>query len=205
MMDKKLETIEVNILSDDDIIKEKFTYNANGTDHALNDARLASISDDVTINNGLPSDKNQSTNDNVIDDHQSWNIRKLYKQLRSLCFPENSKKAERQQRIEQIMVSINSIEVDLNKFPNETYFCKHRCNKRMVEISLLGIAIFTVIAIFMIPVILYYTGPPIRNIDGSPTEFFKTCVCYYNNYIHTFLYITAYHLHTITYIFNWYL
>jgi len=41
------------------------------------------------------------------------------------------------------------------------------------------LAILIVIGIFIIPVILYYTGPPIPETDESVVQFFKTCVCYY--------------------------
>ena len=177
MMGEKIEIIEVNILADDDTIKEKFTYNTNGTDDALNGTRLTSITDDIPTKNGQPPDKEQSTNDSIVDDHSNWGIRRVYKQFKNLCFPGSIKKAEREQRIKNILVSINSIEANLNHLPQDT--CKFPCSKTVIENILFGIAIFTVIAVFMIPVILYYTGPSIEEMDESTISFFRTCVCYY--------------------------
>ena len=179
-MGEKIEAIEVNILSDDDVVREKMTYNTNGVDHALvNGTRLESITDDCSNSNGRPSEKDESVNNNVIDEHEHWNVKGFYNQVKSLCFPGNSRKAERQQRIQKILVSINSVEADLNQIPNDDRFFRYRCNKEMVEVILLGLAILTVIVIFMVPVILYYTGPPIPDTDESVANFFKTCVCYY--------------------------
>ena len=183
-MGEKVEIIEVNILSDDETIKEKFTYNTNGTDHAPNGTRLTSITDDIPTKNGQPSDKDQPTDDNVVDDDDpNWGIRRVYKQLKNLCFPGSIKKAEREQRIKNILVSINSIEANLNHLPRDTY--KYPCNKILIENILFGIAIFTVVAIFMIPVILYYTGPPIEEMDDSVVSFFRTCVCFYVTSMHS--------------------
>ena len=177
-MGEKIEAIEVNILSDDNVVKEKLTYNINGIDHTLNGTRLGSITDDRTTSNGQLSEKDQSVNNSVIDEHENWNIKGFYKQVKNLWFPQTSKKAERQQRIQKILVSINSIEADLNQLPDDKRFCRYKCNKEMVEVILFGLAIFTVIAIFMVPVILYYTRPPIPDTDDeSVANFFKTCVC----------------------------
>lgn len=173
---EKVEAIEINILSDDGTINEKLAYSTNGVNHVQNGSRLPSIADDVPTQNGQSSDKNQPTNDDeIIDDHQKRNVRRFYKQLKSICFPRSCKKAERQQRIEKLMVSINSIETNLNNVPTDT--CKYR--NTVIELSLFGIAVLIVVAVFMIPVILYYAGPPINEVDDSTATFFKTCVCYY--------------------------
>ena len=180
-MGEKIEAIEVNILSDDDVGKEKLTQTTNGIDHALNGTRLESITDDHQTSDGQISEKDQSVENNVsekdqsigtVDEHENWGF---YKQVKSLCFPV-SKKTERQQRIKKILVSINSIEADLNQVPDDNHI---RCNKQLIEMILLGLAIFTVIGVFMVPVILYYTAPPIPATDDSVVNFFKTCVCYY--------------------------
>lgn len=169
---EKVEAIEVNILSDDGTINEKLAFSTNGVNHVQNGSRLPSIADDVPTQNGQSSDKNQSTNDDeIIDDHQKCNVRRFYKQLKSICFPRRCKKAERQQRIDKLMVSINSIETNLNNVPTDTW--KYR--KTVIELSLFGIAVLIVVAVFMIPVILYYTGPPINEVDDSTATFFKTC------------------------------
>ena len=188
VMGDQIEAIEVNILSDDDVGKEK----RNGIDHALNGTRLESITDDHPISDGQLSEKDQSVENNIskkdhsvenisekdqsigtTDEHESWGF---YKQVKSLCFPVSSRKAERQQRIKKILVSINSIEADLNQVPVDN---RIRCNKNLVEMILLGLAILTVIAVFIVPVVLYYTAPPVPATDDSVANFFKTCVCYY--------------------------
>ena len=142
MMGEKIEAIEVNLLSDDDVAKEKLTQTTNGIDRALNGTRLGSTANDCPTNDGQPLEKDQSIG--TVNEHKNW-AWGFYKQVKSLCFPV-SKKAERQQRI---------------------------------KMMLLGLAIFTVIGVFMVPVILYYTAPPIPASDDSTVNFFKTCVCYY--------------------------
>ena len=188
-MGDTIEAIEVNVLSDDDVGKEKLT---NGIDHALNGTRLDSITDDHPISDDQLSEKDQSVENKIsekdysvenisekdqsvgtTDEHENWGF---YKQMKSLCFPVSSKKAERQQRIQKILVSINSIEADLNQVPVDN---RIRCSKNLVEMILLGLAILTVIAVFMVPVVLYYTAPPVPATDDSVANFFKTCVCYY--------------------------
>ena len=152
-MGEKIEAIEVKILSDDDVGKEKST---NRIDHALN-----RLTDDSPTSDGQLSDKDQSLN-STTDEHENWGF---YEQVKSLFFPVSSKKA----------ISINSIKANLNQVPDDN---RIRCNKKLVEIIPLGVAILTVIAVFMVPVILYHTRPPIPATDDSVTNFFKTCVCY---------------------------
>ena len=190
MMGEKVEIIEVNILSDDDTIKEKYTYNTNGTDDTPNGTRLTSITDDTPIKNGHPPDKEQTTDDKIADDRSNWDIRRVYKQFKNLCFPGSTKKAEREQRIKNILVSINSIEANLNHLPQDSF--KSPCSKTVIENILFGIAIFVVIAVFMIPVILYYTGPSVEEIDESTISFFRTCVCFYITYIISCINIITY-------------
>ena len=140
---KKIESIEINILPDDNVGKEKLTQTTNGIDHALNSTRLGSITDDCLTNDGQLSEKDQAVESiGTVNEHKNW-AWGFYKQVKSLCFPV-SKKAEQQQRFEMI---------------------------------LLGLAIFTVIAVFMVPVILYYTTPLIPATDDTAANFFKTCVC----------------------------
>ena len=176
---EKIEAIEVNILSDnDDAGKEKSIIRI---DHALKGTKFGSITDNPSTSNGQLSEKDQAVENNVsekdqsigtVDEHENWGF---YKQVKSLCFPV-SKKAERQQRIKKILVSINGIEADLNQAPNDNCI---GCNKQLVEMILFGLAIFTIIGVFMVPVILYYTAPPIPATDDSEANFFKTCVCCY--------------------------
>ena len=187
------EAIEVNILSDDDVGKEK----TNGIHHAPNGTRLESITDDHPISNGQLSEKDQSVENKIFekdhsvenisekdqsigtaDEHENWGF---YKQVKSLCFPVSSKKTERQQRIKKILVSINSIEANLNQLPDDN---RIGCNKNLAENILLGLAILTVIAVFMVPVVLYYTAPPVPATDDSAANFFRTCVCYYIDVSH---------------------
>ena len=167
MMGEQIKAVEVNILSDDDITKEK-SSSANGIDHAL---RLTSITDDQSTSDNQLPDKDQPVS------VKNCNIVGFYKHAKNLLFSRMHKKAERQQRIQKILVSINSIEADLNNLPDGGQ--KNKCNKNLFEIILLILAILTVIGIFIIPVILYYTGPPIPETDESVVQFFKTCVCYY--------------------------
>lgn len=156
MGDKNVELVNVTI----DVIKEAI-LNMNGNDEvdtrpSNNDNQPGNITHDQPIN------------DNHTD-QQNWNI---FKQIKSLCFAGNPTK---QQRIQSILVSINSTEADLNHLPKYPSFYKLRCNRVMVENILLGIVILTVVAAFLIPVILYYTGPPIPEIDDSVIDLFKTC------------------------------
>ena len=170
---EKIEVIEINILSDDDDVgKEKLTQITNEIDHDLNSTRLESITDDYPTSDGQLSEKDQSIG--TVDEHENW-AWGFYQQVKSLCFPV-SKKTERQQRIKKILVSINSIEADLNQVPDDN---RIGCSKQMIEMILLGLAIFTVIGVFMVPVILYYTAPPIPASDDSAANFYKTCVRYY--------------------------
>ena len=168
-MGEKIEAVEVNILSDNDKTQKK-SSNTNGVDHAAA-LRLTSITDDQSTSDNQPSDKDQSAN------NKNCNIMGFYKHVNNLFFSRMKKKAERQQRIQKILVSINSIEADLNNIPDGGQ--KNRYYKEFFEIAILILAILTVVGIFLIPVILYYTGPPIPKTDESVAQFFKTCVCYY--------------------------
>lgn len=186
-MGEKVETFEVNILSDGDIVKEKMTYNINGTDHGPNgtehgpNGTLPSISENQPTDNDQLSDKNASISDNKVDDHETWHMGNIFKQVKNLCFSNITKRVERQQRIQKILVSINSVEADLNHLPENTNVHESRCNKTLVENIILGAAILITVAIFMIPMIIYYTGPEFPEIDENMINFFKTCdpVCYY--------------------------
>jgi len=169
MGEKKKVEIEVNILTDDGVVKEKTTYDTDTTDYVSNGTKLGSIKDKELTDNGQPSYDKQPLDDNQ-SDRQNWGVRSFFK---TLCFSGRSKKAERQKRIQKILLSINSIEGNLNYIPGEN--CKSRCNKKMIEIIFLGIAILIVAAIFMIPVPLYYSEPPHSEIDENMSNFFKTC------------------------------
>ena len=169
-MGENVEGLEVNILADDDIFKEKMACHTNGIDRdTVNGTRTISITDDLPTKSDQLSDNNQPIND---DEHRNWNIMSFYKQIKSLCFRESKKKAERQQRIRKILISINGIEANLNNLPDDGRF---RCSKTIFEIFLLVLAIIIVVAVFMVPVVLYYTGPPFPELDQSMIEYFKTC------------------------------
>ena len=185
MGEKKVELIEVNILADDDLVNEKATINANGTGHAQNGTK-PSISDNQSDHNDQPSEDIQPIDDNCCD-QQNCNSSSIFNQIKNLCLLRTNKTVKRQERIQKILVSINSVEADLNRLPENPSFCKWKCNKEMAENIVVGIAILTVVAAFLIPVILYYTGPPIPKIDDGATDFFKTCQfpVRYFNYINT--------------------
>ena len=153
MMDEKVQAIEVTILENDDI-KPKVIF---GTDHALNSTKL-SVSDDKL-----------NTNDQLFDDsdnNQQIPTTNFIKQIKSFCFPGNSKVGKRQQK-----TSVNSTE-DLI---DDTRFLQCGCNIAMVENILFAIALIVIVGIYLIPVVLYYTQPPIAEVDRSTPNLFKTC------------------------------
>ena len=153
MMDENNQVIEVSILPNDDV-KAKVIF---GTDHALNSTKPSVSDDKLNTNYQLYDDT---------DNNQQIPTTNFIKQIKSFCFPGNSKVGKRQRR-----TSVNSTE-DLI---DDTRFLQCGCNIAMVENVLLLIAFIVIVVIFLVPVVLYYTRPPTVEIDGSMANLFKTC------------------------------
>ena len=149
MMDGKVQAIEVTILENDDI-KAKVNF---GTDHALNSTKPSMSDDKLNTNYQLFDDSNNN---------QQIQTTNFIKQIKT----GNIKMGKWQRR-----TSVNSTE-DLIDY---TSFLQCGCNITMVENVLLVISLIVIAAIFLIPVVLYYTQPSTVEMDGSISNLFKTC------------------------------
>ena len=186
MAEKKSDIIEVNILANDEM-KAKITFNTNETDCAFTTETKPSISNNQPNNNEQLFDENDNN-------QQNQNTRNIFKQIKRFCFPGNSKKDKKQQR-----PSTNSTEALLEDM--SIFQC--RCNMSMVENVLLVTAIIIIVAIYLIPMVLYYTRPSTMEIDGSIANYFKTCnfpvstshnLLTYNYYTYIHMYVPSRHI-----------
>ena len=153
MDEEKNELIEVNILVDENVMEEKDTGNTK--------QELMSIKSSVC--DGQPKNNDQLFSND--QQNRNRNSRSFFKQNKSL--PGSHKKG--------ILYLQETCVNSTKNLLEDTSFFQCRCNMAMVENILLVIAIITVVAIFLIPVVLYYTRPSIPDTDDSMVNFFKTC------------------------------